>query len=104
MAEIEADESNKADLVAAGAWVADTLYPGQAGTIKTARLRKGFSQKQLASLIGTSQPHIANIEKGHAGVMFDTVERLCQTLGITPNDFQVMTANQKAINSRKEEK
>lgn len=103
-AELESDGTLQHEMAEAGSWVAERLYPGQQNTIKTARLRKGLSQKQLATLIGTSQPHIANIEKGHVGVMFETVERLCESLGITPNDFQVLTANQKAINSDKDAK
>lgn len=103
-AELEAEESVKSELAEAGAWAAEKLYPGETDTIRTVRLRKGLSQKQLAKLVGTSQPHIANIEKGHVGVMFDTVERLCESLGITPNDFQAMAANQKALSANKEGK
>ncbi len=84
--------------------MANELYTGQEETVKVARLRKGFSQKQLAELIGSSQPHIANIEKGDVNVMFSTVEKLCNALEITPNDFQKMTANQKAIRADKEGK
>ena len=102
--EIEGDTVNQEDLAVAGSWVADQFYPGENATVRTARLRKGFSQKQLAALIGTSQPHVANIEKGDAGVMFQTVEKLCAALDITPNDFQAMVKKQKTINAQKEAK
>ncbi|WP_288078998.1 helix-turn-helix transcriptional regulator [Pseudomonas sp.] len=103
-AELEGDSSLSEELAKAGNWVANELYTGQEETVKVARLRKGFSQKQLAELIGSSQPHIANIEKGDVNVMFSTVEKLCNALEITPNDFQKMTANQKAIRADKEGK
>ena len=100
--ELESDASNSADLAKAGAWVAERFYPGEQNTVRTARLRKGLSQKQLAAVAGTSQPHISTIEKGSVNVMFDTVLRLCSALDITPNDFQAMIQNQKDINTQKE--
>lgn len=94
--ELENDASMREGLAEAGAWVAEKFYPDENDTIRSHRLRKGFSQLQLASLIGTSQPHIANIEKGNQNVMFDTVIRLCEALEITPNDFQRMVTNQRS--------
>ena len=102
--ELESDDSNREGLAAAAVWVADRFYPDEQNTVRTVRLRRGLSQKQLATIIGSSQPHVANIEKGSVNVMFNTVLRLCDALAITPNDFQCMIENQQKINSRKEPK
>ncbi|QHD05504.1 hypothetical protein PspR76_07080 [Pseudomonas sp. R76] len=102
--ELESDDSNREGLAAAAVWVADRFYPDEQNTVRTVRLRRGLSQKQLATIIGSSQPHVANIEKGSVNVMFNTVLRLCDALVITPNDFQCMIENQQKINARKEPK
>jgi len=47
------------------------------------RLERGFSQQQLASKLGTSQPHIANLEAGKIEPQFETVARLADALGIS---------------------
>lgn len=40
------------------------------------RLRKGFSQKQLADRIGTSQPAVARLEAGHDRPSFEKLNKL----------------------------
>lgn len=47
------------------------------------RLARGYSQQQLARSIGTSQPHIANLEAGKLDPHFETVTRLADALGIS---------------------
>ncbi|PYD13576.1 hypothetical protein DND58_14290 [Pseudomonas syringae pv. pisi] len=102
LAELEADPRNAQDMADAGAWASDFLYPGEAETLRTARLRKGLSQKQLASLIGTSQPHIANLEKSGNDVMLSTAVKLCAALDIEFGCLPGMIDRQRSINSQKE--
>ncbi|MBI6849073.1 helix-turn-helix transcriptional regulator [Pseudomonas syringae] len=102
LAELEADPKNAKDMADAGSWAADFLYPGEAETLRTARLRKGLSQKQLASLIGTSQPHIANLEKSGNDVMLSTAVKLCAALDIEFGCLPGMIDHQRSINSQKE--
>lgn len=101
-AELEADPRNSSDLAAAGSWAADFLYPGEVDTLRTARLRKGLSQKQLAMLIGTSQPHVANLEKSGNDVMLSTAQKLCAALDIDFGRLPDMIDRQRAINAQKE--
>lgn len=41
-----------------------------------------MSQRQLATAIGTSQPHIARIESGRDNVLLKTANLLSQALGV----------------------
>lgn len=50
--------------------------------IKEARINKGLSQKQLASIIGMKQPDISNIEDGKKNITLYTLMRLCKILRI----------------------
>lgn len=102
MAELESDPSAADEMAAAGAWVAEQFYPRETDTIRVARLRKGISQKQLAFLIGTSQPHVANIEKSEGEIMLSTAQRLCEALDIDLGSLPEMIQAQRAINAEKE--
>lgn len=100
--ELESDSSLREELASAGAWVADRFYAGETDTFKTARLRKGYSQAQLGKLIGTSQPHIANLERGQGDFMFSTGEKLCDALGISMNELKSMLDRQRELNSSRD--
>lgn len=52
-------------------------------------LRKAaeLSQTQLAALAGISQPSLSSIEKGYSQATVQTIEGICQALGITLADF-----------------
>lgn len=56
---------------------------GRIGPLAALRLRKGWSQKQLAAAIGTSQPHIARIENGRDNVLLGTANDLARALGVS---------------------
>jgi transcriptional regulator with XRE-family HTH domain len=46
-------------------------------------MRHGWSQKQLAEAIGTSQPHIARIENGRDNVLLATANQLARALQVS---------------------
>ena len=53
--------------------------------IKSARLEKGLSQKDLAEAIGTSQGVIARIESGRQNISYEMMLRLSRALGLRMN-------------------
>ena len=61
-------------------WVADQFYADDGITIKTLRLRKGWSQVDLADYLETSQSHVSRLEKGGEDVRFSTLKKLCAAL------------------------
>lgn len=76
-------------------WVAEALYPNQT-TLRTLRLAAGLTQTLLANRIGTSQPHLARMEKGQGDIMRDTMRRLCGALRVDMNTLdEAMQASAK---------
>ncbi len=52
--------------------------------IKEYREKKGFTAKQLASMIGVSPPSITYFEQGLRNPTLDTLERIGDALGVDP--------------------
>jgi len=77
------DKILKSDLHDARKLVADVLYEGQSDSLKTLRLRAGFSQAQLAEIIGMKQPNVCEFEAGKRRPNIDTLKRLADALGTT---------------------
>lgn len=100
MDHLENDPENSEDLAAASRWVAEKFYADEGETLRTARLKRGLSQKQLAALLGTSQPHVANLEKGTTDPLFSTVTKLCEALSIDINSVQSMLEKQRSATKR----
>ncbi len=50
--------------------------------LRSARLKKGFSQKKLASQAGMNQPDISKIEEGKKNITLLTLFELCRVLRI----------------------
>jgi DNA-binding XRE family transcriptional regulator len=93
VAEFERDPEAKAELRRGRQWVAETVLGGQPTSLRVLRLRKGMSQAQLAEAIGTQQPHIARIERGHADLRLDTCRRIASALGIDLNTLDQALLN-----------
>lgn len=68
------------DIKAVGAPCDSFLKIGK--MIKTARIKKGLSQNDLAIRIGARQPDISNIEEGKKNITLQTLVRLARALGI----------------------
>lgn len=98
VAELEQDEGLAAELAEGRAWVADTYYAEEGDTIRTLRLRRGWSQTQLAEKLGTSQPHIARIETHPTDqITVSTCRRLCTAFQIDQNTLNVMLLRQDTM-------
>lgn len=55
--------------------------------IKSARIKKGLTQKELAALIGAKHTAVSNWENDINKPDADTIELLCTALGVEPNYF-----------------
>jgi len=75
------DPSFSQSLKAARKTFGQELYDGEI-SLKTLRLKKGLSQADLAKAIGTSQSHIARIEKRPETIMLKTGVKLSAALGV----------------------
>lgn len=85
LAEFLDDPSFAEEVKKARTWVADTFHDKP--SIKSFRLKAGFSQTDLARLMNTSQAQIAKIEKGDQDIMYSTLKKLSVALGVTLNDL-----------------
>ena len=97
----EADPKRRDALIEARRWLATRSSEDGAQTIRTLRLKKGWSQARLASELGTSQPHIARIERGTENVTIDTCRRLSAALEIDLNNVDQALRNQELDAARK---
>ncbi|MEK7525670.1 MAG: helix-turn-helix transcriptional regulator [Patescibacteria group bacterium] len=72
--------------------------------VAKARILKGYTQEELADLIGTSQPNIARIERGKIDslAMFERISKALKTEAIAPTlgclDSK-LTVNNTAVES-----
>ena len=75
----EQDAKRRALLAEARKKLAKDFYSEQQG-LAALRLGKGLSQTALAQAVGTSQSHIARLEKGHDDPRLSTIRRLANAL------------------------
>ncbi|MGY0561670.1 helix-turn-helix domain-containing protein [Luteimonas sp. A277] len=95
VAKWEETPDRRAAIARARAWVADAFHADEGETLRTLRMKKGFSQQQLAVLVGTSQPHIARIEGGADNLAIDTCRRLSHALGVDLNTLDAALLQQR---------
>ncbi|MEJ5207461.1 helix-turn-helix transcriptional regulator [Denitratimonas sp. CY0512] len=93
----EASGDRRAAIARARQWVAGVFHTDEGVTLRTLRMNKGMSQKKLADLIGTSQPHIARIEGGADNLSIDTCRRLAQALDIDMNALDAALKQQESL-------
>jgi transcriptional regulator with XRE-family HTH domain len=67
--------------------------------IKTARVEKGLSQKDLAGAIGTSQPVITRIEAGKQNISYEMTSKLSDTFGLR---LYIFATSEEALTLPKE--
>ena len=51
--------------------------------LKDARLAEGFTQKDLAKIIGLTQPSIARLERGEQTITLENAQKLSKTLKVS---------------------
>ena len=64
--------------------MADSYYASQPRLLSWYRLHKGWSQKELAGRMGTSQSYIARLEAGNVDPQVSTLQRLAAVLEVSP--------------------
>lgn len=100
----EGAPDRRAAIARARGWVADTFHAEDGITVRTLRMRKGLSQQQLATLVSTSQPHIARIEGGVDNLNIDTCRRLARALDVDLNALDAALLQQQKNNNNNSEK
>lgn len=92
----ESDPKKAAALVRARKKLAIASSGNRPKTISELRLRKGLSQSQLATIIGTSQPRLSLIESGSTDMLHTTFEKLVIALEVSRDELaQAVAATTK---------
>jgi len=84
-------------------WVARTFYGEEGDTVRTLRLRKGWSQTRLAEALGTSQSHVARIERGTENLTIETCRKLGMVLDVDMNTLDAMLRRQEVLARAKQQ-
>ena len=100
--EWEQDTKSRVALEKGRNWVADTFYGEDGDTVRTLRLRKGWSQTRLAEELATSQSHVARIERGTENLTIETCRKLSRALGIDLNTLDQALKHQEVIAQAKQ--
>lgn len=100
----EQNEMRRKAMEEARQWVGEAFHGNDGDTVRTLRLRKGWSQTQLAEAIGTSQSHVARIERGRENLAIQTCRRLSDVLGIDMNTLDRALRQQETLALAKTEK
>jgi ribosome-binding protein aMBF1 (putative translation factor) len=100
----EQNETRRKAMEEARQWVGEVFHGDDGYTVRTLRLRKGWSQTQLAEAIGTSQSHVARIERGRENLAIQTCRRLSDVLGIDMNTLDRALRQQETLALAKVEK
>lgn len=93
--ELESTEEGRVGMEDARKWVAGTFHSDDGMTLRTLRLKRGWSQIHLADKLGTSQSHIARLERGTENVYIQTCRRLCDVFHIDMNTLDQALKNQE---------
>lgn len=65
----------------------DLNYKALGARIREKRLAKGYTQDKLASIIGVSNPHVSNIERGQTKVSLPTLVDIANALDTTVDEL-----------------
>ncbi|MCL2567178.1 MAG: LexA family transcriptional regulator [Alphaproteobacteria bacterium] len=67
--------------------------------LKKIREEKNISQKELSKLSGLSSGHIGDIERGATRLTKNTIEKLSQALGVSPDEL-IKNTNEAVVSSK----
>ena len=86
VAEFEATPASARTITKGRQWVGKSFYGGSK-TLPALRLQHGWSQAELARLVGTSQSYIGRLEIGDIDPKLSTVRKIALALGVPVADL-----------------
>lgn len=96
VAELESLSTENAEELKRGRqWVADTFY-SEHQSLAQMRLKKGWSQAELARQTNTSQPYIARLESGKVDPQMSTARKIANALGVSIEAFSQALSHEDA--------
>lgn len=104
VARLESREEHKQGMAEARSWFAEKVLSDEGDTIRTLRLKKGMNQTKFAEVLGTTQAHVARLEKGNTDPQRSTCKRLREVLGISADMLEEIMDRQERAYSAKAKK
>lgn len=83
VAEAEQDTGTRQAIAAGRQAVAENFYAGEAKSLSWYRLKRGWSQRELATRMSTSQSYIARLEAGEIDPQVSTLQRLAAVFEVS---------------------
>lgn len=80
----ESEPSTRESIAAGRRAVADNYYADRPRSLASLRMSNGWSQKELAQRLGTSQSYVARLEAGSIDPQVSTLRRLAAVLNVEP--------------------
>jgi len=87
MIETRAENRLRVEAIKDGARTANGGRGYRLGGLWACRLAAGLTQRQLAELMGGSQTTVRELERERRGAYVGTIRRLCEALGVAPEDL-----------------
>ncbi len=94
---INADDDLRSEMKAARSWVADTFVSQEGDTIRSLRMKNGWSQQDFADRLDSTQAQVARIEKGNTDPRRSTCKKIREALGITAEKLDEIMERQERI-------
>lgn len=83
--------------------IAVVSYDDIGRRLRGLRIARGFTQTQLAELLGTKQTAVSEVERGQRGLTVQQLVKVARALGASPNEILAETskaARQRPINAK----
>lgn len=102
LAEIDSEDTSRAELESARRWVAEKLY--DVPTLASLRLKAGLSQRELGARCNLEQEHVSRYESGRVEPGLVVAGELAKALGVSLDEFneawRSARARADAVNKR----
>lgn len=100
---ISKDADLQSEMQSARTWIAEIVSDDDGDTIRSLRLKKGWSQQDLADRLSTTQAQVARIEKGNTDPLRSTCKKIREALGISAEKLdEIMERQERIFESRTE--
>lgn len=71
--------------------------------LKLLRVARGLHQADVASMLGVTQPHYSNIERGLRQLSLRLLVRLCEALGVGPDEVLSSSGGSDEVEGERDE-
>jgi transcriptional regulator with XRE-family HTH domain len=71
--------------------------------LKLLRVARGFNQADVAGMLGVTQPHYSNIERGARQLSLRLLVKLCEALKVSPDEVLSSSGGSDEVEGERDE-